>query len=643
MRHCIGMPSSSGPLCCQESGNIVRSFCIKDSSANKMCRDMKQVATMIDTVVIHDATQRQWLHFQNPKQIISAHRIEEVIPALSAIEEHVARDGLYAAGFIAYEAAPAFDSALAVKEDGAFPLLWFGLYGKPDKVSLPPAQASHQDHPLTWQPSVQQDAYEKAIERIKHYIEAGDTYQVNFTFRLRSFFTGDPWPFFVELARAQDASYSAFVNTEGWIVCSASPELFFQLDDNGLTSRPMKGTAPRGVMQHEDRKQAERLHHSEKDRAENIMIVDMVRNDMGRIAQTGSVHWNSLYEVEKYPTVWQMTSTVKARTEADLCEILKALFPPASITGAPKPRTMEIIAELEHTPRRIYTGTVGFWTPGRKAQFNVAIRTVLIDKSTGEAEYGVGGGIVWDSIDTMEFEECQTKARILTQRVPDFALLESMLWTPEEGYFLLPYHLARLADSAAYFSYAADMEAIRNELASFASTLPKTAHKVRLLVAKDGDITLQSESLDAAVAHPQRCCLVPAPVDSSNPFLYHKTTNRQVYDQVLGSCPGYADCILWNEKGEVTESCIANVVVEMDGELCTPPVQCGLLPGTYRAYLLEQGRVKERVIRIDDLTASPHIYLISSVRKQREVVVDSFDAAKASAQALSSSLPLEAE
>jgi len=591
---------------------------------------MKNRVDMINSVVIHDARRRQWLHFCDPKEIISAHRIEEVIPALNTIEKHVANDGLYAAGFIAYEAAPAFDSALAVKEDGAFPLLWFCLYGKPEEVSLPPIQAFHQDSQFLWRPSVRRDAYEKAIERIKHYIEAGDTYQVNFTFRLRSPFTGDPWPFFVALARAQDASYSAFVNTQAWIVCSASPELFFQLDDIELISRPMKGTAPRGLMLHDDRAQAEWLRHSEKNRAENVMIVDMVRNDIGRIAETGSVHVSRLYEVEKYPTVWQMTSTVRANTEAGLCEILKALFPPASITGAPKPRTMEIIAELEHTPRRIYTGTVGFWTPDRRAQFNVAIRTVLIDKAQGEAEYGVGGGIVWDSVDQMEFEECQTKAKILTQRVPDFSLLESILWTPEEGYFLHPCHLARLADSAAYFSFSVDMDAIHERLDSFARTLPKTAHKVRLLVARDGNITVQSEFLGGAALQPQHCCLAPEPVDAANPFLYHKTTNRQVYEQALGSCPGYADVILWNEKGEVTESTIANVVVELDGELYTPPIQCGLLPGTYRAYLLEQGKVKERVIRIEDLAQSPHIYLISSVRKEREVIVDSFDAAEAS-------------
>ena len=583
---------------------------------------MTDRADMINSVVIHDAAQRQWLHFQHPKRIISAHRIEEVLPALKTIEEQVYLRGLYAAGFIAYEAAPAFDSALAVQKDGLFPLLWFGIYGKPEQINLPTTTPSIQDLPRTWTPSVTRAEYEHALSRIKHYIEAGDTYQVNFTVRLQSPFKGDPWSYFIELSRAQDAAYSAFVNTKKWIICSASPELFFQLDGEELISRPMKGTASRGMMLRDDLEQAEWLHHSEKNRAENIMIVDMVRNDMGRIAHTGSVHVSKLYEVEKYPTLWQMTSTVRAETGAGLSAIMQALFPPASITGAPKHRTMEIIAELEQTPRRIYTGSVGFVGPDRKAQFNVAIRTVLIDKVKGQAEYGVGGGIVWDSVDKMEFEECQTKARIITQGVPDFDLLESILWTPEQGYFLLPYHLARLLASAVYFSFSADRDAICTKLDSLAHTLAKTAHKIRLLVAKDGGITLQAEALGDGAIDPLHVCLASAPIDSANPFLYHKTTNRVVYEQALAACPGYTDVILWNEKGEVTESCIANIVVELDGELYSPPIPCGLLPGTYRAYLLEQGKVRERVIRKEDLVTSPHIYLVNSVRKEREVVVD---------------------
>lgn len=584
---------------------------------------MMNCTDMINSVVIHDAVQRQWLHFGAPQQIISAHQMKEVMPALKTIEEQVYQRGLYAAGFIAYEAAPAFDSALAVQKDGLFPLLWFGIYGKPEQINLPTTTSSIQDLPRTWTPSVTRAEYGHALSRIKYYIEAGDTYQVNFTVRLHSPFKGDPWPYFIELARAQDAAYGAFVNTTEWIICSASPELFFRLDGNELVSRPMKGTAPRGMMLRDDLQKAEWLHHSEKNRAENVMIVDMVRNDMGRIADIGSVEVRSLYEVERYPTLWQMTSTVRAETGAGLSAIMQALFPPASITGAPKPRTMEIIAELEQTPRRIYTGSVGFMRSDRKAQFNVAIRTVLIDKATGQAEYGVGGGIVWDSVDQMEFEECQTKARIITHRVPDFSLLESILWTPDQGYFLLNYHLARLMDSAVYFSYAADSDAICTKLDSLAHTLPKTAHKIRLLLAKDGGITLESETLgNPLVAHPLHVCLASTPIDSANPFLYHKTTNRDIYEQALAACPGYPDVILWNEKGEVTESCIANIMVELYGELYTPPIQCGLLPGTYRAYVLEQGKARERVIRKGDLVTSPHIYLVNSVRKEREVVVD---------------------
>ncbi|MEA3428974.1 MAG: chorismate-binding protein, partial [Thermodesulfobacteriota bacterium] len=324
-----------------------------------------------------------------------------------------------------------------------------------------------------------------------------------------------------------------------------------------------------------------------------------------------------------YPTLWQMTSTVTAKTKAGLSEILTALFPPASITGAPKTRTMQIIAELETTPRQIYTGSIGFISPDRKMQFNVAIRTVLIDKIKGQAEYGVGGGIVWDSTETIEFEECQTKAKILTERLPDFSLLETILWTPENGYYLLQQHLARLKDSAVYFSFSADIDAIRDKLFSLTSAFPFTAHKVRLLVTKDGGVTCKPEVLQhSTAAYIQRVCLAKSPIDSSNLFLYHKTTNRCVYDQALAACPGYDDVILWNEKGEVTESCIANIVVELDGELYTPPVQCGLLAGTFRDWLIKQNKVREKVIKLKDFARSPHIYLINSVRKDQEVLVD---------------------
>lgn len=575
-----------------------------------------------DSVMIHDAAQGRWLLFQRPRRVIRIDRIDEVIPALKLVEDYVSRHGLWAAGWISYEAAPAFDSALVVKEEELFPLLWLGLYDKPESMALPTCRDNDFARSLDWKPSISPQAYRDAIARVKGCIGRGETYQVNFTFRLTTPFEKDPWSCFLCLAQAQSASYAAFVNTQDWAICSASPELFFRLDGETLVSRPMKGTAQRGLQLEDDLEQAAWLHASEKNRAENVMIVDMVRNDMSRVAKVGTVKVPRLFQVEKYPTVWQMTSTVTASTRASITEILEALFPASSITGAPKRRTMDIIADLETTPRRIYTGSIGFLGPNRTVQFNVAIRTVLVNKATQGAEYGVGGGIVWDSADRSEFEECKTKARILTQRMPEFSLLETLLWTPEEGYYLLSYHLTRMSESGDYFSFKIPIEAVRAHLARIAGTFEQTPHKVRVLVDKPGKITCEHEPL-AGSASPMspRVRFALFPVNSSDPFLYHKTTNRVVYQEALAACPGYDDVILWNEKGEITESCFSNVVVEMDGELITPPVICGLLPGTFRAWLLNQEQVRERVILKDELSSMSRVYLINSVRKMREAVL----------------------
>jgi para-aminobenzoate synthetase / 4-amino-4-deoxychorismate lyase len=573
--------------------------------------------------VIHDAERRQYLMFRRPLRVIRADKVESVLPALKQAEDLVNSQGLWAAGWISYEAGPAFDSSLVVKHDDSFPFLWFGLYEAPETFRLPPAQNGNFALSLAWEPSITEQTYNSSIARIKGCIERGETYQVNFTYRLKTPFSADPWEYFLTLAQAQDSSYCAFVDIEDWAICSASPELFFRLDGNSLVSLPMKGTAARGLQPDEDLRQARLLHASRKDRAENVMIVDMVRNDMSRVAETGSVRVPKLFAVEKYPTVWQMTSTVCAETRASVVEIMQALFPASSITGAPKKRTMEIIADLETTPRRVYTGCVGFFGPNRKAQFNVAIRTVLVDKSRGRAEYGVGGGIVWDSTDHGEFEECRTKTQVLTRRIPKFSLLESLLWTPEEGYFLLSHHLSRLQKSVEYFSFAVDMGRIRDEIFALAGSFVPEPHKARLAVDKSGKITFGSEPLSrSAVSPAPRVCLAPWPVNSTDPFLYHKTTNRKVYNDALAACPGFDEVILWNENEEITESCVANIIVEMGGELFTPPVRCGLLPGTFRAWLLDQGEVKERVILKSDLSRADKIYLVNSVRKMREAVVD---------------------
>jgi len=563
------------------------------------------------TALIHDAQRRRWLLFEHPVTCYAAHALHEVVPALKAIERHTERDGLMAAGFVAYEAAPAFDPALTTRPLETFPYLWFGLYQDARPVSLPAASESVL---MDWSPSISEDEYQHAVNRIKEYIQAGDTYQVNYTLRLRARFCENTWPFFARLIEAQRCEYGALVNTGDWLVCGASPELFFHLSGRYLVSRPMKGTIARGLWCEQDRANAARLRNSEKDHAENVMIVDMVRNDMGRIADTGSVEVTSLFDVEQYPTLWQMTSTVQCATNAGITDIFGALFPPASITGAPKARTMEIISELEDSPRRIYCGTVGMIAGPRNAQFNVAIRTVVVDKRTGEAEYGTGGGIVWDSTAESEFEECTTKARVLSYALPEFSLIETLRWTPEQGFFLLDRHLERLRQSAEYFAFDVSVDEIRRRLWLSVKGLSGGPHRIRLLAPRQGNPSVETQPLAAPTAY--RVCLAKEPVDVKNPFLYHKTTRRDLYERLREARPGFDDVLLWNEKGEITESSIANVVIDLDGERFTPPVACGLLPGVYRSMLLEQGRINERTILVTDLPRSTGIALINSVRKE---------------------------
>jgi len=565
-----------------------------------------------DSAVLFDARRGRWLHFARPTEVLAAHTLDTVLPTLAEVERQVAAGRLTAVGFVAYEAAPALDPALQVRADPEFPLVWFGLYGESTAFDFPPP-ATADFPPLGWTATVAEADYEAAIARIRHYIAQGDTYQVNYSYRLQAPWNQQAWPFFVRLAHAQACPYGALLHAGDWVLACASPELFFELKGNRLISRPMKGTVARGLLQADDLRQAGWLCSSEKNRAENVMIVDMVRNDMGRVAQLGSVAVSELCAVEKYPSLWQMTSTVEAHSDAGLVDLLRAMFPAASITGAPKARTMQIIAELETSPRRIYTGTIGYWAPGRNAQFNVAIRTVLVDLRRGRAEYGVGGGIVWDSIPNEEWEECRTKARVLTTAAPPFDLLETLRWTAAEGFCLLPEHLARLADTAAYFSRPLDLTEVQQRLADAVRSLSGGAYRVRLLVANDGEPRVECQPLRPLPA-PYRVCLATAPVSSRDPFLYHKTTHRAVYERALADAFDCDDVLLWNERGELTESTIGNLVVERAGRMFTPPIACGVLPGIARAKLIAEGQLEEQVLRVDELRQATRIWLLNSVR-----------------------------
>ena len=571
-------------------------------------------------IILHDSAAERWLCFRNPHRIFEVKAIPEVVPALELIEKLVNENNWYAAGFLCYEAAGAFDPAFRSYPAGGLPLLWFGLFPPPDTLDLPdPNYSSYSlGTPVS---SVSRPEYGRAIERIKQYIRAGDTYQVNYTLRLQIPFSGDPWHLFLAMVRAQSPGFAAWLDLGRYAICSASPELFFRLEGNHLTCKPMKGTVKRGRTQGEDSSLADWLHESEKNRAENLMIVDMIRNDLGRVAKAGSVQVRGMFEVERHPTLWQMTSTVSAECRESVLGIMGALFPCASITGAPKIRTTHIIAELETGPRGLYTGCIGFIAPGRSAQFNVAIRTAVVDREKGQAEYGSGGGIVWDSAADDEYREALLKARVLTERRPEFSLLETMLWTPDEGYFLLDYHLRRLSDSALYFNCPADIGQIELRLARQASGFPRAAQRVRLLVSGTGESVIEAASMNESPESPVRLGLALNPVDSHDIFLYHKTTQRRIYETALASVCGCEDVLLWNERGELTESSVANVVLTIDGELFTPPVDSGLLAGTFRALLLEKGTIRERVLTKEDLKRCSKIFLINSVRKWREAAI----------------------
>ncbi len=564
--------------------------------------------------VLYDPESECWLRFANPLAEIEIHDLEAVPQTLASIEKRVETEGLFAAGFVSYEAAPAFDEALQTHRTDDFPLLRFGLYAKAEQFNLPDPDA-----PFVkpgWQAADTRSAFSDKVDAIRAAIARGETYQVNLTFPLTSSFPHDPWQFFLHLVQGEQPRQCGFLQSDRWAICSASPVLFFSRSGNLLTMRPMKGTAPRGRTLEEDRQLALRLQQSDKNRAENIMILDMVRNDLGRLAPPGEVCTEAICALEKYPTVWQLTSTVTARCEGSMADIFQALFPCASITGAPKARTMQIIRQAESCPRRIYTGTFGWIAPKRRAHFSVAIRTVLVDRKSTQATYGVGAGITWGSNGPEEYQECMDKAAVLSNPKSAFALIETLRWTPQYGYFVLEEHLTRLQRSAEYFDFAFTRENVSKALDK--ATMPlNAAHRVRLLLFRNGQLEVTTRPLEPTPANIAEIRLADEPVDSKNILLYHKTTQRDLYERALAEWPDADEVVLWNERGEITECCTANLVIAKDGQLITPPLASGLLPGTYREYLLRKGIIRERVIEKTDLQNCSRIYLVNAVRKWR--------------------------
>ena len=626
--------------------------------------------------------------FTAPLRVCVAYSAAE-IPALFAEIEGAVSAGHFAAGFFSYECASCFEpkaGSRAAREGQ--PLAWFGIYarsyafdhitgefvgGEPPELARFRAQQIRGNGPNSEEARASEAArppepelaakfalteaeYIQRIARIHEWIRAGDIYQLNFTAPFSIEAPGSIEAHYARLRSRQPVDYGAFLHWQpGRHILSFSPELFFRIENGGsrgggrrITTRPMKGTAPRGRTTREDREISEWLHGDPKNRSENVMIVDLVRNDLGRIARTGSVKVEELFSVERYPTLWQMTSTVSAelRPEVGFHDIFRALFPCGSVTGAPKVRAMQLIAEIEDGPRGVYTGAIGFFS-SRQTAFNVAIRTLELGGTRGTM--GAGSGVVIDSDPAQEFRECLLKAKFLTgpaHRIaapisenapkisqPDnFSLIETMLW--DGRYPLLDLHLDRLEDSAAYFGFACDRAAVRAALEDHArqfadqnsaDSAPRTPRRVRLLMVDDeGHVKIESEAL-SPVGDPNRIGRVRVSTlrtDPADVMLYHKTTHRPIYSRAFeqATLEGFDDVLFMNLRGEVTEGAISNVFVVNGDHWSTPPVECGLLAGVYRRHLLEtRPEIEERVLFIDDLRSADAIYLVNAVRGLRRV------------------------
>lgn len=558
--------------------------------------------------------------FSGPCEILIAYSEKEIPSLINKLEKY-SYDGKVSVGWISYEGSSVFDPAYPHKPllFSEMPYACFVVFDnylcfsdanyfnfcEQGKVNLP-----------NWNPLITREEYINKVLIIRENIGRGNVYQVNFTFPYEAEFEGDLKELFRRLCLAQGKGYFIYLDTPPFAVLSISPELFFHYENNIITVKPMKGTRPRGRWKEEDILLKTELETSEKDRAENLMIVDLLRNDLGKISEFGKVNVNNLFTIEPYKTVWQMTSEIRCETKAGLAEIFRALFPSGSVTGAPKIYAMNLINRLESYPRGVYCGCVGVIFPDMKAIFNVAIRTVLYNYKIRRAYYYVGSGIVWDSEPIKEWEECQVKAHILTKMPESFSLIETIR-VEKKTPFLLDYHLKRLEWSAYRFGYLFNVERVRDEVMMICNSVNEPLYRLRLELLPSGKVNFHYP-LEIG-PNKLRVGLANEFINRDNIFLYHKTSIRDIYNFALLKRPDCQDVILWNEEGYITESTIANVVVVIDGVHYTPPVECGLLPGTYRQYLIDTGKIIEKRIHKEMLPFVDKIYLINSVRKEIDV------------------------
>ncbi len=568
--------------------------------------------------------------FFEPVDIIRANCSDNIIGYFEKIERYAER--YYLAGYFSYELGYYFED-FKFRYSSPHPVINLAVFDKAVRFNHKTGRADRDVRGLFARAEAEdsfilrnlrldfnKQRYVQKINRIKKYIRRGDTYQVNLTGKYRFDFRGSAFSFYRDLKKRQNVPYGAFCKFKNEYVISLSPELFFRREGNRIYSRPMKGTLARGKNTGDDRMMFMRLENSIKDKAENIMIVDLIRNDLGRISRTGSVKVSRLFNIEKYDTLFQMTSTVQGRLRKDInyYDIFRSIFPGGSVTGTPKIRTMQIIKELESYPRHIYCGALGMIFPGKRAAFNLPIRTVSIISRRGEM--GIGSGITIASNPSREYEECLLKARFLTERYKPFRLLETILWAGR--FVFLREHLKRLSDSAEYFGFEfgkSELLAGLKALEVKFNTMDK--YRIRLLLNADGRVDIEHTPFSDDNREKKCIAISQERTDPRNIFHYHKTTNRDLYDREYARyCKrGYFDVIFVNIRGEVTEGATSNVIIQKRNRYCTPAVSSGLLPGIFRNYLLSKGVVQEKIVTLDELYKADKIFLCNSVRGLNEV------------------------
>ncbi len=552
------------------------------------------------------------LAFGVPREVLVARALGEVKAVLQAVQQR-ALQGQWCVGFVRYEAAPAFDRALTV-HPASGPLVWFGVHDAPLPDGEEPALGSVADTVrATWQPGLARATFDAALERLHQAIGDGEIYQANFTARTPGQLHVPPEELFAAMRQAQPGGFAAYIDTGEEQVLSVSPELFFDWKDGHLITRPMKGTAPRGRSPQEDMALAEGLQTSPKERAENVMIVDLIRNDLSRIATPFSVTVDGLCRVQALPTVWQMVTDVHADTRpgTTLVDVFSALFPCGSVTGAPKVQAMRLIRELEGDDRGVYCGAVGVVRPGGSATFNVPIRTAVVRGTTIRA--ATGSGITFDSTPEAEWQEWRHKQAFLNRASQAFEILETLAL--RDGVLQhLSAHLARMQASAAHFGFAWQPNSVQQTLTDLCQQHPKGAWRVRLLLGATGHLQAQAFAL-ADTPTPVRLQLATRALDASDSeFVRHKTTRRAHYDAFTPSDPDVFDTVLWNARGEITECTRGNLALLLDGRWVTPTLDCGLLPGVGRAHWLALGRIQEAVVHVSDLPRVQAVAFVNSLR-----------------------------